>query len=200
MPPNVISFFAKRARDYQNDAESLPWRWLRTRERAAVGQAMGDVTDGDVLDLGSGVGYYSRYFLGEGARRITAVDISPEMIAALPKGPIDGVEGDISSINLGKTFSHIICAGSLEFVPDVLGALKSARRHADMGTRMVLLIPRPNFWGDLYRLYHRQHRINVTLFPPDQLIEMAQQADWKLISGESAALFSWVGSFGVNNS
>ena len=60
------------------DSKQLPFR--KTIERYTLFEALGDVRGRTVLDLACGEGFYTRLLKIAGAREITGVDISAEMI------------------------------------------------------------------------------------------------------------------------
>jgi SAM-dependent methyltransferase len=83
-----------------------------------------------VLDLGCGTGRLARPLLAHGAR-VTAVDNSAEMLAALPPGA-EAVHADIEALALGRTFDAVLLASTLVNHPGpwLRGAfLAAAHRH-----------------------------------------------------------------------
>jgi SAM-dependent methyltransferase len=132
-----------------------------------------------VLELGCGIGYYTRRLLSRGAAHVVAVDLAPGMVRALPTEHVTGVLGDAGTIDLDRKFTHILSAGLLEFVPEPAKVLRNARRHSEAGARLVVLIPRSNVWGTAYRLYHASHGVGATLFTQDRIYDLAGQAGWE---------------------
>ena len=83
-----------------------------------------------VLDLGCGTGRLARALLAHGAR-VTAVDNSAEMLAALPP-EVEAVHADIEALALGRSFDAVLLASTLVNHPGsgVRSAfLAAARRH-----------------------------------------------------------------------
>jgi len=130
-----------------------------------------------------------------GAARVVAVDLSEAMVASLPGPPVEGVVGDAATIALGRTFTHLLSAGLLEFVPDPAEVLVNARRHADPGARLVILYPRHNLAGRGYRRYHRRHGFAIHLFRPAAIEAMAGAAGWRCLDSHPVAPFSCVATF-----
>src|SRR5688572_4504803 len=92
-----------------------------------------------VLELGCGTGRLTRVLLDWDAR-VTAVDNSPAMLAAVPPGA-DRVLSDIESLNLDESFDVALLAGNFINVPEpeVRSAfVHSARRHLRKGGRLLL--------------------------------------------------------------
>jgi ubiquinone/menaquinone biosynthesis C-methylase UbiE len=69
-------------------------------------------------------------------------------------------------------FDGVILAGGLEFVEDPAAALRELRRCLVERGRAVVLFPPLTLLGRLYWLYHRAHRLSITLFRPDALLEL----------------------------
>jgi trans-aconitate methyltransferase len=176
-----MEYFDQAAANYNAASQRWPWSWLRGREARALLELSGDVKGADVLDLGSGSGYYSLLFLNMGARHVTAVDSSPNMIEALGNDVrIETVNTDVENLDLKKRFPVIVCAGLLEFVADARITLLVAREHADKGSAMVVLVPCDNFWGALYRLFHRCHGLDISLYRPTSFRALAETTGWMI--------------------
>jgi SAM-dependent methyltransferase len=176
----VGDYFSAQASDYQCRSTRFPWSWTRRREADAVRSLLGDVAGADVLELGAGAGFYTRELMRCGARHVWAVDISAAMLARLPTGPVTAVPGDAVTVRLDRLFPVLLCAGMLEFVPDPLAVLANAARHAEVGARFVVLVPRPNLAGTMYRRFHRAHGFGIHLFDRSWLETAAPQAGWSL--------------------
>jgi cyclopropane fatty-acyl-phospholipid synthase-like methyltransferase len=189
------SFFDQQAGAYHRNSSRGPWRWLRNREQACVLRHLGAFTGNAVLDLGSGAGFYSRLALEHGAHEVVSVDLSRKMIEALPTDRMTGVVGDASTVSLNKRFKTIVMAGLLEFTASPPDILANARKHAETGAVMAILAPRNNIWGWVYRVYHRNHGIKISLFSRGQLKNLAMDEGWQYISGETVWPFSIIMGF-----
>ena len=192
MTETVRRYFAARARRYHAASTRWPWAWVRRREKAGVVALMGEVADDDLLDLGAGAGFYARVFLAHGARHAVAVDIAPEMVSALPGEGITGVVGDAATVDLGRRFRRVVCAGLLEFVPDSAAVLANARRHADDEAVMILLVPFQSIWGRLYRWQHHRRGLKIALFTPNDLSRLAKDTGWQADSWRRVFPFALV--------
>ncbi len=175
------AYFDAAARSYAARSEAWPWSWVRRREEAAVFDCLGPVRGCEILELGCGAGYYtSRLIARGGARHVVAVDIAPGMVRQLPAKDVTGIAGDAGAVELDRKFSHILSAGLLEFLEDPVALFQNARRHAMQGARLVVLAPSRGFFGALYRLYHRSHRVDVTLFTEGDIRRLAGLAGWRI--------------------
>lgn len=106
-----------------------------------------------VLDVGCGVGRWSRLLAARGAR-VTGVDLSPTMIAqARQRAARDGVADrcrfevrDLSSLDVGEQFDLVLSVTVLQHILDperLRDALAAMRAHLAPGGRMILLEAAP---------------------------------------------------------
>lgn len=188
---SVRTYFDKVAAGYQAASTSLLWGRIRRREQAAVEKLLGDVRGHDIIELGSGAGYYTRVLLSLGARHVWAIDISQAMLDGLPKERVTPVLGDAAAVDVGRRFATLLSAGMLEFVPDPAAALANAARHAEPGARLVILCPTLGLAGRAYRAFHRRNGIAIRLFAPAEIEALAAEAGWRIeetmISGPFSA-------------
>ncbi|MDP3921172.1 MAG: class I SAM-dependent methyltransferase [Candidatus Omnitrophota bacterium] len=101
--------------------------------------------DRNVLDVACGEGYGSQRLLDAGAKSVTGVDLSGELIAHAAKkytrGPLRFIKADIS-FYAAAPFDVIACFETIEHVPDFQGAIKNLYRLLKPGG--VLIISSPN--------------------------------------------------------
>lgn len=175
------AYFDAASRSYAARGEAWPWSWLRRREEAAVFDLLGPVRGCEILELGCGAGYYTRRLISRGgARHVVAVDIAPGMVRQLPAEGVTGIVGDACAVELDRKFPVILSAGLLEFLEDPAALFQNARRHAMPGARLVVLAPGRGFFGALYRLYHRSHRVEARLFAEGDIRRLAGQSGWRI--------------------
>lgn len=189
-PSAVRSYFDKVAAGYQQASSSFVWGRIRRQEESVVRQLLGDVAGQDVLELGSGAGYYTRVLLNSGARHVWAVDISQKMLDGLPKDRVTPVLGDAATVDVGRKFATLLSAGMLEFVPDPATALANAARHADKGARLVILYPTLGLVGRAYRAFHRRNGIAIRLFTAGDIVTLAANAGWRIEETMKSGPFS----------
>ncbi len=145
----------------------------------------GPVKGCSVLDLGCGTGFYAKRLAALGASDVTALDISPAMVAHINDPRVETVVGDAATINLGRHYDLIVLAGLLEFVTDPLLVLKNARDHLLPNGRMVALVPSANLAGRMYRRFHRNHGVSVNLFKRQSFKAMVENAGLTLLASHA---------------
>ncbi len=177
---NLRSHFDAEAGGYLRRWQRFPWSALRDRETAAIRRLLGRLDSLDVLDLGCGAGFHTRLLLDLGARHVTAVDLSPAMLAELPGESVTPVQADAETVAFDTPFPVIVSAGLLEFVPDPVAVLKNARRGVSPGGRLILLVPAANAVGLLYRLYHKRNGLAVRVFDRTAIGDAARAAGWSV--------------------
>jgi glycosyltransferase involved in cell wall biosynthesis len=100
----------------------------------------------DILEVGSGIGNMTRYFMGHG--RVTASDISPFCLRELERSfgeydsfrvrPLDISRNSYAELEIYDT---IVCLNVLEHVEDDLGALRNLHKLLRRGGRLILYVP-----------------------------------------------------------
>ncbi|MDP9065987.1 MAG: class I SAM-dependent methyltransferase [Pseudomonadota bacterium] len=106
-----------------------------------------------VLDVGCGVGRWSRWLATRGAV-VTGVDLSPTMIAeAQRRASADGIADrcefrvdDLSTLDLGKRYDVVMGVTVLQHILEanaLRAAFQAMRRHLAPGGRMILLEAAP---------------------------------------------------------
>ncbi|MEG3641207.1 class I SAM-dependent methyltransferase [Magnetococcus sp. PR-3] len=177
--PTTLQHFDTQSEKYDQLLGRWPISQFKANERKVVLDLLGSVADQRFLDVGCGHGFYLRSVLPEQPLCATGVDLSPSMVAALPD-TVEGIVGDGASFTVSQSYGRIVCAGLLEFVDQPVEVLKNIRRFATEETVLVLLNPRPGFWGTLYTLYHRSHGVSIHLFTPETVKQQAASAGWTL--------------------
>jgi SAM-dependent methyltransferase len=92
-----------------------------------------------LLELGCGSGRLTRRLVDWGLR-VTAVDSSAHILAALPHG-VAAVESEIETLNLGESFDIVLLASCLINHPEPVvrqGLVACAHRHLRSGGRLLL--------------------------------------------------------------
>jgi SAM-dependent methyltransferase len=128
-------------------------RAIHLEQRLALGPWLKVSTGARVLDVGCGVGRWSRLLAARGAF-VTGVDLSPTMIAeAERRAAADGVADrcrfqvqDLSNLNVGERFDLVLGVTVLQHILDpgaLRAALVSMTAHLAPGGRMILLESAP---------------------------------------------------------
>lgn len=128
-------------------------RFIDLTQRLALRRWLHPRPGQSVLDIGCGVGRWSR-LLGQRGARVTGVDLSPTMIEeARRRAHQDGLGdhcrlevSDIADLNLGERFSFILGVTVLQHVLDearLESAVRAIAAHVEDGGRIVLLEAAP---------------------------------------------------------
>lgn len=128
-------------------------RFIDHCQRRALGEWLRVPTGTPVLDVGCGVGRWSRLLAARGAR-VTGVDLSPTMTREAARRADDQgvgadcrfVVGDLATFDTGERYALVIGVTVLQHILDEanLGrALANLRRHLQPGGRLVLLEAAP---------------------------------------------------------
>jgi 2-polyprenyl-3-methyl-5-hydroxy-6-metoxy-1,4-benzoquinol methylase len=135
----VTDLFADKAAEF--DALPLPQR-ISEGVSAALLARVPLRADQTVLDFGAGTGLLT----GRVAPRVasvTAVDVSPAMLAQLAakpelQGRVESVCQDLIAAPLGRTFDRVVSAMALHHVEDTAALLRALFAHLAPGGRVAL--------------------------------------------------------------
>lgn len=116
-------------------------------------RAEADRHGGSVLELGCGTGHKLIPIAADG-HPCTGLELSPAMLAearrkAAERGvEVEWVQGDMRELDLGRTFDLVIIAANsllhLQEPEELVGCLRSVRRHLAPGGRLVLDVFNPS--------------------------------------------------------
>lgn len=188
----VASYFDGVATNYQKASEGVLWRLVRRREASSLMTKLGDVNGKEILELGSGAGYYTRLLLAGGAAHVHAVDLSARMLDQLPKERVTPILADATEVDPGKKFQLLLSAGMLEFVPAPEHALRNAARYAVPGARFGILFPKNSLLGLAYQRFHVRNGMNIRLFDRAVLEDLASTSGWRVDDVAAAGPYSSV--------
>ncbi len=103
-----------------------------------------------ILDLACGPGTLSRYVAAmvEPGGEVVGVDLAPGMIALARSLNIAGARFELMDVEhltfADQSFDAAVCGHGLQFVPDLPGALREARRVLRPHGRLVASVPVPS--------------------------------------------------------
>ena len=157
----VRRYFERASTEYAARSARGPWRWIRRSEASALAPFLDGTRAGNILELGSGAGFYSAKLTGLGG--LTCVDFSPGMLSQLSL-PVRKICADLEHFSTDERFDLIFCAGAWEFLPNPHAALEKVAGLLRPGGSIVLLVPRKSLGGYLYLLFHRRNGMRVRLF------------------------------------
>ena len=76
----IKNYFDSISNTYNNQINKGLGKWIRQQEAAIIKQSLKETLSSDVLELGSGTGYYSRYIYDQGCNSLTCADFSSQML------------------------------------------------------------------------------------------------------------------------
>lgn len=134
-------------------------------------------SEGTLLDLGAGTGYYLKDFV-KNFSRITAVDSSREMLKIFLKNnhssKISLVCKDVKSFSSKKKFDTIIVIGLLNYlsVNNAIKLIKKLHSLLNRNGKILIAAPTDNFFGHIYKSIWSAKGVSITLYPKDFLINV----------------------------
>ena len=155
-------------------------------QRLALRKWLARCSDGTVLDVGCGVGRWSRRLAGLGAR-VTGVDVSPTMVAeARRRTALAGLSarcrflvGDVTRLDVGGRFTAVLCVTVLQHVlgrSELTRAIRRLERHLAPGGRVLVLEAAPS------RPCRRCDSPVFTARPADEYVEAFHAAGLRCLS------------------
>lgn len=157
-----MNYFDLSAETYLQRSRSGGWKWIRETESRAVLRALNPKVGERILDVGCGPGYYALKIQGLGAS-VVGIDRSSPMIEKFRGLGLPGFLGDFEAFQFDESFDKILIAGSGEFMHDPKSILKQIDKLLAPGGVAVILAPRKNIFGQLYRIWHRSHGCKLKL-------------------------------------
>jgi len=111
----------------------------------------------DILEVGSGIGNMTRYFVGHG--RVTATDISPFCLRELQRTYSEHESVRVQPLDISRNsypeveiYDTIICLNVLEHIEDDVDALRNMRKLLRPGGKLLLYVPcNPRLYCDIDR-------------------------------------------------
>jgi SAM-dependent methyltransferase len=123
---------------------------------------------GDVIEVGAGIGTFSRRILGEDVRSLLTVEPEPACAAELERR----LDGDARARNIREllpesptlqeargTADHVICQNMLEHIEDDRSSVEAMASALRPGGHLSILVPaHPRLYGELDRSYGHYRR------------------------------------------
>lgn len=127
---------------YDPDADFDRWYTIGT------GRAIGGwIRAGDtVLELGCATGLMSELLVAAGAT-VVGIDRSADYLARARARELPGsrfVEGDVTTVELGRQFDHVVVANLLHELPEPASAFGVIAQHLCPGGLVHLTVPNPS--------------------------------------------------------
>ena len=158
----VEKYFSKVAIDYDKRSNSFPWDILRKYEKKKILSFVKYKKYQNILELGSGAGYYTNIFL-RFAKKIYTVDLSLSMLDKIKSLKVIKIVGDVAKINLKRKFDLIVCLGVLEFNKSYDKILRNIFTHSHKKTEILIMMPYDSLFSKFYSKFHRQNKINLNI-------------------------------------
>lgn len=123
-------------------------------------------TGSNVLEIGSGVGFYSKLILQYPINHLTAIDPYVHTNNFVDSKDFQFYLKKIENNVFDQEFQKIFCLGVIEFVDDVDLFFKQILKHVRLDTEIFLTVPYSKGIGYFfYKIYHRWfNRINIQDF------------------------------------
>jgi ubiquinone/menaquinone biosynthesis C-methylase UbiE len=184
---NTILYWEQRARAFAERGQGLGAvcsygmpsfynHCIQATQRCALAQHLRPEADTTVLDLGCGVGRWSRWLAARGAQ-VTGVDLSPTMIEIARRRARDAgltkrcrfLVQDVAKLDADGPYDLVLAVTVLQHILDPVRlqrALERMSKHLAPGGRMVLLEaapaqPQPRCDGAMFTARPRQTYIEL---------------------------------------
>lgn len=189
----IKSHFDRVSVNYRSSSESGLWNLIRSSEAKVVSDMLPEINaHTTALDLGSGSGFYSDLLRRHRVQRLTCVDFSEKMLAKIESPDYLKISADIEEFSNNNKYDIILCAGALEFTKAPERVFENVSSMLKMGGSFILLYPRKNYLGRLYRFHHQQHGFTVKLYSDHDLRILADQVDFRSVGQVNVFPFSGV--------
>ncbi len=184
-------YYDKVARKYSSMITSGVGGNMKRREMDCLMTLLSPKKGETILDAGCGSGFYAKLIRNSGAK-ILCVDISSEMVETVRRTGLEAEVHDIESMDLGRKFDKILCAGPLEFCRNPAKALRNLRHHVTNEGCMVLSTLSVSPFGFVYWIYHLSHGLRINLFSLRWIVRLLEEAKFKIETIQKPTSFLYV--------
>ncbi len=181
----VIHHFDKKSEKYDLNSKTLPWSLIRYFESNIILKLVGKIKNKEILDVGSGSGYYSKIMIKNKAKIVFALDASQKMLNQIKDKKVKKICQNAESFLIKKKFEVIICAGLLEFVNSPQKVLKNIRRVSRTNSKLIILYPSNNFLAKIYKFYHLRNGVKIILFDDNKIKNIFKNTGWKILKSKN---------------
>lgn len=186
---NIINYFDKKSMNYNKNSNSFPWSFIRKIESREVLKLVGNLKNKEVLDFGSGSGFYSKIVKKKNPKKIFALDASKKMLKNIKDKTIIKINQNAENLRIKKKFDIIICAGLFEFVKSPHNILKKLKISSKKDCRLIILCPSENLFAKIYKLNHSKNGLQINLFNQVKIDNIFKKSGWKIVK-QKKILFS----------
>lgn len=174
----VNSYFSNVASNYISHSVNFPWSFVRKRESNKVKRVINKTSLNNVLELGSGAGFYTTILLNKGAKNLYAVDLSESMLKNIKKNNVHKICINAENLLFNKNFDTIFSAGMIEFLDNPRKIFLNAKKMSNNKTKFIMLLPSDGFCGKMYKKFHHNHNINISLFNRNIIEKLIKKSGW----------------------
>lgn len=187
-----MNYFDQRAEKYLEKSDSFFWSYFRRKEKKQIEAQLSPAVGMKLLDLGCGAGYYSLYFKEKYNLDVLGVDNSAAMISVLSRNKIRCIQSEIETFLSDEKFNLILMAGVLEFVDKPENVFFNISTMLSHGGRCVLLVPRKNIAGAIYKYHHALVGCRVNLRSKGYYLNLANNHGLQVEQTTNATIMSQV--------
>lgn len=172
---------------YYNNPKNYEWFRIRgpfsfivKKEIGAVKSILGMLHYREVLDVGCGTGIYSRIFPGD--KNYTGLEPDKRMYEFCRSKKINCYRKSVEEFNTCEKFDVILFSGSFEFIKNKKAVLKKCSSLLNKNGKIIIVTPRRNLFGWLFKLFHKTIGNSLILIDEDHFNSL----DLRLVSKQNA--------------
>jgi SAM-dependent methyltransferase len=147
MKEKVLAAYARLAKDYEKHVDTLSGHNAFFERPAMMKLMPSDMNQLAVLDAGCAAGWYTEQFINLGAR-VTAVDMSPEMVAVCKRR--NGDVAEVLTCDLteplsfnNESFDLIVSSLTLHYIDDWIPTFREFHRVLKPGGKLIFSVNHP---------------------------------------------------------
>ena len=190
MKNNTKSYFNSVASNYTKSSSKGLWNLLRKNEKKKILDLIKNTKFENILELGSGSGFYTKYLLSYSKNNITCVDFSQEMLDNINFKNVIKINSNIEYFKATQKYDLIFCAGTLEFINDTSKVFTNVKKMMSEDGIFIILVPYRNIWGLIYKLFHILHGVKINLFTNKKIRHYSASSGLGVIEIKKAFPFS----------
>ena len=164
MTNNTKSYFNSVANNYSDSSSKGFWNLVRKNEKKTIIDLIQNKEYKNILELGSGSGFYTEYLLNYTKNKVTCVDFSEEMLNKIDFKNVIKINSNIEDFSHDTNYDLIFCAGALEFVNNINKFFNNLEKLLSPDGVFITLVPYTNIFGLIYKIFHFSHNIKINLF------------------------------------
>ena len=180
MTNRTKSYFNSVASNYSNSSKTGLWNLVRNNEKKILLSFLTNKEYKNILELGSGSGFYTNYLSNYTKNKITCVDFSKVMLDQIQLHKVIKINEDIETFSNGLTYDLIFCAGAIEFTENPIDIFINAKAMLKPNGTFIILVPRKNLWGVFYKVFHFFNGVKINLFSSKGILNYSNSCGLEL--------------------